>query len=207
LGFYLNKTPKIIRPLAKDLIWSFPGKTSTLYLTFDDGPIPNVTPAVLAILDEFNAKATFFCVGENVKKHPDIYKMILEKGHSVGNHTYNHLSGWKSDNNEYKENILEAENYITSSLFRPPYGKITRSQIKLLKSDYKIVMWDVLSGDFDTSTSPEKCANNVIKNASEGSIIVFHDSIKAEKTMLKSLPLVLEHFAKLHFEFCSIPMA
>lgn len=206
MGFYLNKTPKIIRPLAKDLIWSLPAQTLTLFITFDDGPIPNVTPAVLAILDEYNAKATFFCVGENVKKHPDIYKMILEKGHSVGNHTHNHLNGWKSDNKEYKENILEAENYITSSLFRPPYGKITRSQIKLLKSDYKIIMWDVLSGDFDSKTTPEKCANNVIKNARDGSIIVFHDSLKAEKTMLSSLPLVLEHYSNLNYKFSAIPM-
>lgn len=206
MGFYLNKTPKIIRPFAKDLIWSYPSKTPTLFLTFDDGPIPDVTPAVLDILDQFNAKATFFCVGENVKKYPEIYKMILEKGHSVGNHSYNHLNGWKTDNADYIENIKEAKNHISSSLFRPPYGKITRSQIKLLRKDYKIIMWDVLSGDFDQKTSPQKCANNVIKNADEGSIVVYHDSLKAAATMLKSLPLVLSHYAKLHYSFSAIPI-
>ena len=206
MGFYLNKTPKIIRPLAKDLTWSYPSKASTLFLTFDDGPIPEVTPAVLEILDRYKAKATFFCVGENVKKHPEIYKAILDKGHSVGNHSFNHLNGWKTDTAEYIKNIKEAKEHINSNLYRPPYGKVTRSQIKLLSKDYKIIMWDVLSGDFDQKTSPEKCAKNVIKNASDGSIIVFHDSLKAAETMLKTLPIVLEHYSDLGYTFPPIPM-
>lgn len=206
MGFYLNKIPKIIRPFTKGLTWNFPTEKPRLYLTFDDGPIPVVTPAVLEILAQYNAKATFFCVGDNVSKYPEIYRMILDNGHSVGNHTFNHLNGWKTANDEYVENTLSAKKYIQSSLFRPPYGKITRSQIKRLKEDFKIIMWDVLSGDFDLKTSAEKCAKNVINNADKGSIIVFHDSIKAAPTMLKSLPIILQHFANLHYEFSAISM-
>ena len=206
MGFYLNKTPDIIRPLAKDLVWSLPTETPTLFLTFDDGPIPDVTPSVCEILDEFNAKATFFCVGENVKKHPHIYQLLIEKGHSCGNHTFNHLDGWKTTNRSYFRNLVEASKFIDSDLYRPPYGKITMSQSKLINKKYRIIMWDVLSGDFDPKVDLDKCVQNVIKNAKDGSIIVFHDSIKAAKTMLHTLPIILKHFSDLSFKFEAIPM-
>jgi peptidoglycan/xylan/chitin deacetylase (PgdA/CDA1 family) len=203
---YLNKTPEIIRPFAKDMIWSLPSETPSLFLTFDDGPIPEITPRVCTILAQFNAKATFFCVGDNVKKHPVEYQQLLEEGHSVGNHTYNHLNGWSSKNLSYYRNVYLAKKYINSRLFRPPYGKMNRRQSMRLKDKFDIIMWDVLSGDFDSNVSASQCADNVIKNARNGSIIVFHDSLKASKTMLKALPEVLSHFARLNYQFKAIPM-
>lgn len=206
MKLYLNKTPEILRPLAKDMIWSLPTETPSLFLTFDDGPIPDITPAVCKILQEYNAKATFFCVGENVKKHPEIYEQVLMQGHSVGNHTFNHLNAWKTDNRSYYKNVFLARDYIDSPLFRPPYGKLTRGQTKRLKEKFDIIMWDVLSGDFDPEVDGKKCAENVIKNAKSGSIIVFHDSIKASSAMLVALPIVLKHFNALNYSFKSIPM-
>jgi peptidoglycan/xylan/chitin deacetylase (PgdA/CDA1 family) len=198
--------PKIIRPIAKDLVWTIPRELPTLFITFDDGPIPEVTPQVLEILESYNAKATFFCVGHNVEKHPAVYQLILDKGHSIGNHSYNHLSGWKTNTNDYVSNVLKANKLIDSKLFRPPYGKITRAQMKVLKEEYKIIMWDVLSGDFDSKTSIKTSTENVIKNARSGSIIVFHDSLKAASTMLASLPIILKHFSELGFQFNAISM-
>jgi peptidoglycan/xylan/chitin deacetylase (PgdA/CDA1 family) len=207
LSFYLNKTPTIIRPLAKDLIWSLPTETPSLFLTFDDGPIPEVTIKVCEILEEFNAKASFFCVGENVKKYPEVFQHLIAKGHSYGNHTFNHINGWKSSNAYYYRNIIEARKYIASPLFRPPYGQISRSQSKALSKTYKIIMWDVLSGDFDPKVDWQKCVNNVINNAGDGSIIVFHDSLKSAETMLKALPIILRHFSDLNYSFKAIPMS
>lgn len=152
-----------------------------IYLTFDDGPHPVATPFVLDTLKKYNAKATFFCIGKNVAQHPDIYKRILLEGHTTGNHTHNHLNGSKNSNEEYIANIKEAKKYIDSNLFRPPYGRITGFQVKLLNRAFNIIMWDVLSADFDIHLSPEKCSRNVIKSAREGSIVVFHDSEKAFK--------------------------
>lgn len=206
MSYYLTTLPKIVRPLAKDFIWSLPSETPSIFLTFDDGPIPEVTPKVCEILKQFNAKATFFCVGENVKKYPLELKKLIDEDHSVGNHTFNHLNGWKVDNKSYFKNIIQAKEYIDSSLFRPPYGKITRSQSKVIKEKYSIVMWDVLSGDFDSKVTWEKCVKNVVSNAKQGSIVVFHDSLKAADTMLKALPIILQHFADLNYTFKAIPM-
>lgn len=172
-----------------------------MYLTFDDGPIPEVTPEVLRILAEYNAKATFFCIGDNVEKHPDVYKQVLDEGHAVGNHTQNHLSGWKTEDYAYFRNTLQSAQHIDSDLFRPPYGRIKRSQATVLKQRYKIIMWDVLSGDFDPKTTQQQCLDNVINNAREGSIIVFHDSLKAQDKMLFALPRVLAHFGELGYRF------
>lgn len=181
----------------------------TIYLTFDDGPIPEVTPWVLEKLKEFNAKATFFCIGDNIRKHPDVFKQILLEGHQVGDHTFNHLSGWNTSREDYIENSLEAEKQIENyagyrkqKLFRPPYGRIRNSQARSLSEmGYKIVMWDVLSGDFSSKISEEECFQNVIRNAKEGSIIVFHDSLKAKRNLEASLPRVLEFYSKKGWSF------
>jgi peptidoglycan/xylan/chitin deacetylase (PgdA/CDA1 family) len=201
---YLIKTPKFIPSLFPNFTWRVPSKNKVLYLTFDDGPIPEVTPWVLDVLQQYNAKATFFCVGENVDKHPDIFQRIKQAGHSVGSHTYNHLNGWVMDNIPYFHNVRYAAQKIGTSLFRPPYGRIKRKQAQFLQRHYSIVMWDVLSGDFDQDLDPDQVANNVIRNAKEGSIVVFHDSLKSLRNLKGALPKVLEHFADLGYRFEAI---
>lgn len=188
---YLVKTPSLVKPLFKSLIWNFKEKKDSVFLTFDDGPHPVITPQVLDILNEYNAKATFFCVGDNVKKYPDIYQRILDEEHTVGNHTYNHLNAFKTNHEIYIENVKQCTQYVNSSLFRPPYGKLKRKQIIALKDYFNIIMWDVLSGDFDAKVTPKKCLNNVLKYIKGGSIVVFHDSEKAKEKMLYALPEVL----------------
>ncbi len=186
--------PKILRPLlGKKLIWQKKSPSSkVIYLTFDDGPVPEVTPMVLDILDEYGVKATFFCVGENVKKYPEIYNEILARGHRTGNHTFNHLKGFKTENDAYIENVRKAKEYIDSNLFRPPHGLIKRKQVKALSQDYQIVMWDVISYDYKHFLLPEEIFNIVKKKTNNGSIIVFHDSIKAKNNMLSALPKTIE---------------
>ena len=199
---YLKKTPYLVKLFSnKNLIWDFKSVDKSIYLTFDDGPTPGITEKVLTILDEFNAKATFFCLGKNVKDNPDIFQKIITQGHSVGNHTYDHFNGWKTNENEYLLNIKKAEKYISSNLFRPPYGRIKKSQIQNIKNKYKIILWTVLSGDFDKNISKEKCLSNVINYAQKGSIIVFHDSIKAKEKILFALPEVLKYFSDKGFSF------
>ncbi len=193
--------PRFIQRLYPERIWAFSREEKSIYLTFDDGPIPEVTPWVLDELKKYNAKATFFCIGENVQKHPEIFQRILSEGHSVGNHTFNHLNGWKTATSEYIENVDKADRRMgnnskfkiqDSRLFRPPYGKITSKQAKILqRKGFKIVMWDIISYDYDANTSPEKCLQNVLKNIKPGSIVVFHDSLKAEKNLRYVLPKVL----------------
>lgn len=178
--------------MPSNLIWNMPACTTPcLYLSFDDGPHEKATPFVLEQLEKFNAKATFFCIGKNVVAHSDIYQKIIDAGHTVGNHTHNHLNGWQTDTKTYTENITTATTYINSNIFRPPYGRIKRAQVKQLKNNYKIYMWDVLSADFDTNISPEKCLKNVMDNIQSGSIVVFHDSEKAWERMSYALPKLL----------------
>jgi len=194
-------------------IWKIPVTEDILYLSFDDGPDPEITPWVLDVLKTFNAKATFFCVGKNVRDYPQIYSRILEEGHRTGNHSFSHLNGWKVPNKEYIDDIIKAREYIDSTLFRPPYGRISSFQRKLLtgKSEsrnklFDIIMWDVLSGDFDLSMTAEKCKENVIKNAEKGSIVTFHDSRKAFPRLKEALPKVMEYFSEKGFRFETIPV-
>ena len=179
-----------------------PDTEKKIYLTFDDGPIPQITEWVLGVLDRYKIKATFFCVGENVEKHPGIYSKLLEKGHRVGNHTFNHIKGLSTSNALYYKNVQQCRKYIDSNLFRPPYGQLKTTQETHLSKMYKIIMWDVLSYDYSASVSPEKCLNNVIKNTRNGSVIVFHDSIKAFKNLEFALPKAIEHLQRENFEFC-----
>jgi peptidoglycan/xylan/chitin deacetylase (PgdA/CDA1 family) len=198
---YLVKNPSLLKKVFPSLLWKVNTKEKELYLTFDDGPHPDITPWVLDVLDQFDAKATFFCVGKNVEKYPKVYQEILRRGHTVGNHTQNHLNGWKTPTKEYVKNTELCAQVVESKLFRPPYGKIKTTQIKRLKKDYKIVMWSVISADFDKNIVPEECVNIVIQNADYGNIIVFHDSEKAETNMRHALPKVLNHFTQIGWKF------
>lgn len=196
---YLVKTPWWLRMIYSGYTWRMPASEKTIYLTFDDGPHENATPFVLDILKQYQAKASFFCIGKNVRLHPEIYQRILAEGHTVGNHTENHLNGWHMPNNEYLANIEQAEEVIQSNLFRPPYGRIKRSQAKALKK--QIIMWDVLSGDFDQNLTPEGCLAYCIKHSEAGSIVVFHDSAKAFNKMKYALPKMLDYFSHQGFQF------
>ena len=198
---YLVKNPSLLKRVFPSLLWKVKTKEKDLYLTFDDGPHPTITPWVLDTLDQFNAKATFFCLGKNVELYPEIYQDILRRGHKVGNHTHDHFNGWKTLTKEYEANTKKAASVIDSKLFRPPYGRIKSSQIGRLKKDYKIVMWTVISGDFDQNILPEECLNNVVQNTDKGNIIVFHDSEKAEKNMKYALPRLLNHFTQIGWKF------
>jgi peptidoglycan/xylan/chitin deacetylase (PgdA/CDA1 family) len=201
---YLVKTPSILKKLYPQLLWNGNRANRCIYLTFDDGPIPIVTPLVLNILKQHNAKATFFCIGDNVNKHPEVFEQVKNEGHAIGNHTYNHLKGWVTDDKTYFDNFLKADEQLHTDLFRPPYGRITRAQIKLLKTvkpNLNIVMWDVLSGDFDIDLSPEKCLQNVLKHTGNGSIVVFHDSLKAFDRLEYVLQRAMEVWSKAGYEF------
>ena len=204
---YLTKTPRLVQRIYKNYTWRFLTNKKEIYLTFDDGPTPEITQWTLDLLKQHNAKATFFCIGKNIVEHPNIYQQIIKENHSIGNHTHNHKNGFKTDLKSYIKNFLKAESYMENSLklFRPPYGKLKKIQAKKLRSlGYKIIMWDVLSADFDTTISNEKCLKNVIQHTKAGSIIVFHDSIKAQERLQYTLPKVLEHFSKKGYEFKAI---
>ncbi|MBS7564230.1 polysaccharide deacetylase family protein [Mucilaginibacter sp. Bleaf8] len=201
---YLVKTPWLLKKLYAQLTWNMSRNERVIYLTFDDGPIPVVTPFVLETLTKFNAKATFFCIGDNVQKHPDIFKEVQAGGHAIGNHTFNHLKGWKTEDITYRDNYLKADKLLNTHLFRPPYGRIKREQIRLLKQarpDIKIIMWDILSGDFDMSLKPEDCLKGVLKHTGNGAIIVFHDSLKAFNRLEYVLPRALEVWSKAGYQF------
>lgn len=206
--FYLVRIPQLIKKIYPDYIWDMPSDNKTIYLTFDDGPHETATPFVLDELQKYNAKATFFYIGKNVAAHPGIYKRVIDEGHAVGNHTFSHLNGRKVSSEDYLNDVIKAEDYIDSNLFRPPYGRITKFESQLLqtkKNPFKIIMWSVLSGDFDTGISPKKCLENVVLKSGPGSIIVFHESDKAWDRMSYALPLVLEHFSKQGYSFLDLP--
>lgn len=207
---YLFKTPTLLKRLYPDLVWDKSKEEGRkLYLTFDDGPIPEVTPWILQQLEKADVKATFFVVGENVKKYPDIFSEVLQMGHSIGNHTFNHLNGWKTRDQSYIENVYECsdilkQNGVETNLFRPPYGKIRRDQIAVLKSSHQIIMWDYLTGDFDKTISVEKVIKNFKKKVMDGSIIVFHDNVKSFEVLKNSLPEFLQFFKEQDYNFVTL---
>lgn len=200
----MMRLPKIVEAYYPDLLWRIHTDDKELFLTFDDGPTPYVTKWVLDQLKEYQAKATFFCLGKNVKNHPTIFKRILKEGHIIGNHTYDHKNGWSTQNFKYIKNVMKGSTYIYSDLFRPPYGRIKKTQIKALKSKFRIVMWDVLSEDYNHGLSGKSCAEKVIKQSKNGSIVVFHDSRKASKNLKVALPIVLKFFADNGYKFKAI---
>jgi len=201
---YLVKSPLLLKWYYPSLVWNKSRTDKVVYLTFDDGPIPVVTDFVLNTLKSFNCKATFFCIGDNITKHPEIFARLKSDGHAIGNHTFNHLKGWKTDDKTYIENFIKCQQLTQSNLFRPPYGRIKKSQITQLKSinpQLNIIMWDVLSGDFDLNLDPEKCYKNVIRNTENGSIIVFHDSLKAFDRLQVALPAALKFLTDQGYQF------
>lgn len=206
---YWVKTPRWLKNLLpKGMVWEMPD-TDAVYLTFDDGPHPEITPWVLEELSRHDAKATFFCVGNNVARHPEVYAMLLAAGHATGNHTYNHLNGWKSRNDHYLKNITQADNHIHSRLFRPPYGRIKLSQYRKLMRrhpDWTVYMWDILSGDFDQNITAEQCLKNVLEHLRPGSIVVMHDSQKAGGHMMAMLPGVLQYCKQKGWKMKALPM-
>jgi len=204
---YFIKTGKLISKLIyPSLVWEIPSAQKELYITFDDGPTPGITEQTLDLLDDYKAKATFFLIGDKAARYPQLVEKIKKRGHEIGNHTYHHLKGWNTEDEVYFKDIERTDSLLETKLFRPPYGKISRSQISELSENYHIIMWTVLSADFDNSISPKKCAQNVIDNAEEGSIIIFHDSEKAGERMLHALPETLKHFSEQGYRFNSISL-
>ncbi len=200
-------TTRWFRPFfSKDLIWELPNDDKIIYLTFDDGPTPGVTYKVLKLLKQHNARATFFCIGKNVMAHPKLYQRILDDGHRTGSHTQNHSNATKVSNETYFEGVRQSAEVIHSNLFRPPYGRIKNKHIRTLKEKYKIIMWSVLSGDFDKNLSKEKCKHYVLKYTRAGSIVVFHDSIKASEKMLYALEVCLKYFNEKGYRFKAIDL-
>lgn len=189
------------------MTWNIKCDSKCVYLTFDDGPTPEVTSWVLDRLDEYDAKGTFFCLGRNVDAHPDIFREIVKRGHSVGNHSYSHMKGYSASNSKYMDDIRMADELIGSKLFRPPYGRILPRQVKEIYPQFKIIMWEVLSVDYNPKVSEERVVRNVIRNVRSGSIVVFHDSKKASKNLYHALPEVLEYLKKNGYEMLAIPQA
>lgn len=205
--YYFVKTPWYLKKMYSNLLWDIPSEEKVMYLTFDDGPHPIATPFVLEQLQRYKARGTFFCIGKNVMEHPALYRRLLDEGHVTANHTFNHLNGWQVSDEDYFRDVIDARKYIDSKLFRPPYGRITRFQARHLQQSalgFRVVMWDVVSGDFDTAITPEKCASNVLKNSRNGSVVVFHDSEKAYPRLQKALPATLEHFSAMGYRFEAI---
>ncbi|MCB9252742.1 MAG: polysaccharide deacetylase family protein [Flavobacteriales bacterium] len=190
-----TKVPSVVKWMYPSLTWESGNKEKGIFLTFDDGPHPEITPWVIEQLKEFNFKATFFCIGENVHKFPEIIELIKLNGHSLGNHTYNHLKGFKTEDTEYIHNIRKCNELVGSNLFRPPYGQIKRSQIEILKKQYRIIMWSLLVEDWNPNLNTGLKLKNLVHKSRPGNIIVFHDSQKAEKNLKAVLPEYL-HFMK-----------
>ena len=196
----MRQIPDFIKLMWRTPVWRINPSEKVIYLTFDDGPNPEVTPRVLDILDEFEAKATFFCVGENVMKYPEIFQEVKHRGHAVGNHTFNHVKGTEKTVKEYVDNVGKAHEYIHSKLFRPPHGRITLSQVNKLKADFKIIMWDFITYDFDRQVTSTEILKEVKLRSRNGSVVIFHDSLKARKNVLEALPEALRYWKKEGYE-------
>ena len=205
---YIVHPPEIVRHLFKRYTWKLvpeDDNDKVIYITIDDGPIPEMTPGTLDMLAQYNAKATFFCVGDNVRKYPDLFERIKAEGHSVGNHTFNHLNGLRTKVSEYIDNVKLADPLINSNLFRPPHGRMKHRQTIALSEGRKIILWDVLSKDYDTRVSPERCWQNVENYVSNGSIILFHDNIKATPRQRYALERTLQRYTEEGYQFKTIP--
>ena len=205
--FKLNNVilPRILSNVSINLLWNFREKEKKIYLTFDDGPNEELTDWILEILERYHARATFFCLGKNVERFYGQYQKILKYGHSIGNHSYSHLKGWSTKNKKYFLDIEKAGKLINSDLFRPPHGRVRLSQINHLKKNYKIVLWDVLSKDYNPNYRPEKIIRRIILHARPGSVVVFHDSKQAEKNLKQVLPAILDYYHNKGYIFSSIP--
>ena len=201
---YFVKTPKIARSIIKKAVWNIPNNERGIFLTFDDGPTPSITSQTLDILKEHKIKATFFCLGKQVEKHPEIFQRIMDEGHAVGNHSYSHLKGWTTKNEQYLEDVRKGEAIIKSHLFRPPYGKIKRSQVNSLSPKTKIILWDVLPGDFSSKNNVEKIITNTLNSAESGSIIVLHDNLDCGNKMLQALPVIIDKLKEKKYSFSPI---
>ena len=208
------QTPKFVTRLFPKQIWEYPKANNVIYLTFDDGPIPEVSPWVLDQLNAHNAKATFFCIGDNVTKYPAIFNKVIAAGHGIGNHTFSHYNGWKTSVKNYIKDIEKCaavlEGHLSGfvPLFRPPYGRITPKQARILQAQgYSIVMWSVLSKDYDPDISKQQCLKNVLTHIKPGSIVVFHDSLKAFKNLQYVLPKVLAHCTKMGWQCKALPVS
>jgi peptidoglycan/xylan/chitin deacetylase (PgdA/CDA1 family) len=210
--FYPFRIPSFIQRVFPKYLWSKSMDEEVIYLTFDDGPTPEITPWVLNLLEQYNAKATFFCIGKNLRQHPVLVRQIVEQQHKIGNHSFSHLKGWQTKSKNYINDILQAAEIIQSTtnntainqklLFRPPYGQITKTQANvLIDKGFTIVLWDILTGDFDPNLNPEKSLKKTLKNTKPGSIVVFHDSLKAKKNLQYILPNVLKHWSQQGYQF------
>ncbi len=208
MNFFLHRSPFWLQWMLSDYTWRIDTTEKIIYLTFDDGPIPVVTEHVMGVLESFDAKATFFCIGDNVRKYPDIFGELKRRGHSIGNHTYNHLNGWKTADDVYLDNFRRCQDILETDtrLFRPPYGRIRKAQYRLLPGDTRVMMWDVLTGDFSPDLQPEPALSSAIRLSRPGTIMLLHDSIKAEQKMSYILPRVLEHFCERGYRFEALPM-
>jgi len=203
-SMYFKHVPNIVKPLAKDLIFDLPNEDQNLFLTFDDGPHPEITPWVMDELDRFDAKATFFLIGKNVVEYPELLEELLERGHAIGNHSHSHKSGWKTANTDYFSDVEACANHVQSTLFRPPYGEISRSQSVHLKKEYKIILWSDLSADFDAAYTADDCVRFATSKVKSGSIVVFHDSEKAWPRLEAALPRCLEYYSSKRLKMAPI---
>jgi peptidoglycan/xylan/chitin deacetylase (PgdA/CDA1 family) len=198
----LFRTPDFIRRISPAVDWGdYRQQEPVVYLTFDDGPIPEVTPWVLDLLKKYKAKATFFCLGKHVERYPELYQRLQDEGHRIGNHTYDHPDGWRTDNLTYYKNVIRSAEMMDTDLFRPPYGRITPRQVRALKKRYKIVLWSILSEDYDRRQTPEQCVANITGKVRAGDILVFHDSIKAEPNLRGCLEPTLQYLQASGFSF------
>jgi peptidoglycan-N-acetylglucosamine deacetylase len=198
------KIPTLVKKIYYSLTWDFHGHSEDIFLTFDDGPTPGITEQVLEILKTYGARASFFCIGRNAERNPELVRRISAEGHTIGNHTYSHLNGLKTNNRDYFDDIQLAQTLIHSGLFRPPYGMIRPSQIRFLRKLFTLIMWDIMSYDYDAHVTKEKCLDNVLKNVRPGSIVVFHDSLKASENVLYVLPVVLEFLKEKKYKCSAI---